>query len=129
MKKLILVGILIIGVAFMAYAGDTVILLDKATAAGAGTPKWVASHNASVWGCDVVITGKPSTVKVRIEGNQGLTTNFDTTGMSEQTYTNVTTTARKISSFYIADKPAKVIRANVITFTNGSTVSVSCSGK
>ena len=112
------------------YAGlnEKYLLLDAVTSTGAGTAKVVKQAYKS-WGCDVEITGAPTAITVRVEGNQG-TTVFDPGGMAEFTM-NAGQLAAGIGTFEIVEHTVKKIRGNLVTLTGGTapTVTLSCIGR
>ena len=114
----------------VAYAGlnEKYLLLDAVTSTGTGTAKVVKQAYKS-WGCDVEITGGPTAVVVRVEGNQG-TTIYDPTGMAEFTM-SAPQLAAGIGTFEIVEHTVKKIRGNLITLTGGTapTVTLSCIGR
>ena len=117
-------------VSSVAHAGlnEKYLLLDAVTSTGAEAAKVVKQAYKS-WGCDVEITGGPTAVVVRVEGNQG-TTIFDPTGMAEFTM-SVGQLAAGIGTFEIVEHTVKKIRGNLITLTGGTapTVTLSCIGR
>lgn len=133
MRKLILLILILLLSAAPAFAIDrTLTLLSGATATGEGTAQWVKDTTVNNWTCDVDITGTPTAVTVRIEGNMGGTA-FDPIGMGTHaiTFANHSTTIKAgKATFGIVYSPVKNIRANVIVLTGGSspTVSVVCGG-
>ena len=114
----------------VAHAGlnENYLLLDAVTSTGTGTAKVVKQAYKS-WGCDVEITGGPTAVVVRVEGNQG-TTIYDPTGMAEFTM-SAPQLAAGIGTFEIVEHTVKKIRGNLITLTGGTapTVTLSCIGR
>jgi hypothetical protein len=133
MKKIMSCSILILFIVLInavAFAGlnEKYVLLGAATGTGAETAKVVRQAYKS-WGCDVEITGAPTAVTVRVEGNQG-TTIFDPGGMAEFTM-NAGQLAAGIGTFEIVEHTVKNIRGNLITLTGGSapTVTLSCIGR
>lgn len=125
MRKFILCALFIVMLSLPAYAG-VLTLLSGATGTGAGAAQWVKNSNNEMWVCDVDVTGSPSVVVVTIEGNMGGTV-FDPTGMGTHTFTSTQLTAKK-ASFSIVNSPVVNMRANVITFTGGTAISVVCGG-
>ena len=133
MKKIISCSILILFIMLsssVAYAGlnEEYLLLDDATSTGAEASHVVKQAYKS-WGCDVEITGAPTAVTVRVEGNHG-TTIYDPAGMAEFTMT-APQLAAGIGSFDIIEHTVKNIRGNLITLTGGTapTVKLSCIGR
>ena len=130
MKKLIVTGALVIiflaaGVV-PAIAGDFV-LIENQTATGAGPPIGISEYIEN-WTCQVTITGGPSAVTVRIEGNLGGLL-YDPTGMAEQTFSSGQLAAG-IATFGIPDSYTGNMRAYVVTLTGGTdpAVSATCGG-
>lgn len=128
MKKLILCLLFLVMLSLPAYAG-VLTLLSGATGTGAGAAQWVKDNTVEVWSCDTIITGSPTAVTVRIEGNQSGTL-YDPTGMGEHIFT-ATQLSAGIASFSIISSPVVNIRANVVTLTGGTspTVTVNCGGR
>ena len=133
MKKIISCSILMLIIMLtssVAYAGlnEKYLLLDAVTSTGAETAQPVRQAYKS-WGCDVEITGSPTVVIVRVEGNQG-TTIYDPGGMAEFTM-NAGQLAAGIGTFEIVEHTVKNIRGNLITLTGGTapTVTLSCIGR
>ena len=133
MNKIMSCSVLILFIVLMnsvAFAGlnEKYLLLDAATGTGAEAAKVVKQAYKS-WGCDVEITGAPTAVTVRVEGNQG-TTIFDPGGMAEFTM-NAGQLAAGIGTFEIVEHTVKNIRGNLITLTGGAapTVTLSCIGR
>jgi hypothetical protein len=104
-----------------------ITLLSAAAATGAGTAV-MPLKAYTAWSCDAVVTGSPTAVTVRIEGNQGGAA-FDPTGMATQICT-AAQLAAGICSFSFANMPVSLIRGNLVTLTGGTapTVTVTCSG-
>ena len=132
MKKIMAGSVLILIltlISSVAYAGlnEEYLLLNAVTSTGAGTPKVVKQAYKS-WGCDVEITGGPTAVVVRVEGNHG-TNIYDPTGMAEFTM-SAGQLAAGIGTFEIVEHRVKNIRGNLITLTGGTapTVTLSCIG-
>ena len=130
MKKLIITGALVImflaaGVV-PAIAGDFVLLTDRTTT-GAGAPVAINEYIEN-WTCQVTITGGPTAVTVRIEGNLGGSL-YDPTGMAVQTFSSGQLAAG-IATFLIPDGYMANLRAYVVTLTGGTdpTVSATCGG-
>ena len=133
MKRIISCYILILTIMLMnsvAFAGlnEKYLLLGAVTGTGADATKVVKQAYKS-WGCDVEITGAPTAVTVRVEGNQG-TTIFDPGGMAEFTM-SAPQLAAGIGTFEIVEHTVKNIRGNLITLTGGTapTVTLSCVGR
>ena len=133
MKKIMSCSVLMLFIVLMysvAYAGlnEEYLLLDAATSTGTEDAEVVKQAYKS-WGCDVKITGGPTAVTVRVEGNQG-TTIYDPTGMAEFTM-NAGQLAAGIGTFVIVEHTVKKIRGNLITLTGGTapTVTLSCIGR
>lgn len=129
MRKFILPIILIFLSASPVLAIDRYLtLLSSVTATGAGTAQWVKDTTVNNWTCDVDITGAPTAVTVRIEGNTGGTV-FDPTGMATHVLTAPQLAAAK-ATFGIVYSPVHNIRAYVTVLTGGTapTVSVVCGG-
>ena len=133
MKKIISCSVLILFIMLtssVVYAGlnEKYVLLNAATGTGAEAAKVVKQAYKS-WGCDVEITGGPTAVVVRVEGNQG-TTIYDPTGMAEFTM-SAGQLAAGIGTFEIVEHTVKNIRGNLITLTGGTapTVTLSCIGR
>lgn len=133
MKKIMSCSILILIIILMssvAHAGlsEKYLLLDAVTSTGAETAKVVKQAYKS-WLCDVEITGAPTAVVVRVEGNHN-TTIYDPTGMAEFTM-GAAQLAAGIGSFVIVEHPVKKIRGNLITLTGGTTptVTLTCIGR
>jgi len=103
------------------------VLFNNASSLGPRAPQIVAQAYA-LWVCDVTITGGPTNVKVRVEGNAGASI-FDPTGMAEVTLVGPQIAAG-IATIEIANHRVKKIRGNLITLTGGTspTVSLNCVG-
>lgn len=123
-------GLIIMLISLMVHAGlnEKYLLLDAVTSTGAGPAKVVKQAYKS-WGCDVEITGAPTVVVIRVEGNQG-TNIFDPGGMAEFTM-SAAQLAAGIGTFEIVEHTVKKIRGNEITLTGGTapTVTLSCIGR
>lgn len=133
MKKIISYSILILFIMLInsvAFGGlnEKYLLLNAVTSTGAEAAQVVRQAYKS-WGCDVEITGGPTAVVVRVEGNQG-TTIYDPGGMAEFTM-NAGQLAAGIGTFEIVEHTVKNIRGNLITLTGGTapTVTLSCIGR
>lgn len=129
MKKLTSLAVtVLLLVSLSAFAAETLTLLSGANATGPGSAAAVGSGIYKTWACDIVVTGSPTAVTVRIEGNQGGTL-FDPTGMATHTCTSGQLAAG-ICSFGFDSMPALSLRANIITLTAGTnpTVTVRCTG-
>ena len=130
MKKVIITVVLVLmflaaGVV-PAIAGDFV-LIENQTTTGAG-PAVPINEYIENWTCQVTITGGPSAVTVRIEGNLGGSL-YDPTGMAVQTFSSGQLAAG-IATFGIPDSYTGNMRAYVVTLTGGTdpTVSATCGG-
>ena len=123
-------GLIMVLMSSVAHAGlnEKYLLLDAVTSTGAGTTKVVKQAYKS-WGCDVEITGGPTTVVIRVEGNQG-TTIYDPGGMAEFTM-SAPQLAAGIGTFEIVEHTVKNIRGNLITLIGGTapTVTLNCIGR
>ena len=133
MKKIMTSFVLVLIIMLMssiAHAGlnEGYLLLDAVTSTGAETAQVVKQAYKS-WGCDVEITGAPTAVVVRVEGNQG-TNIFDPTGMAEFTMDSGQLAAG-IGTFVMAEQTVKNIRGNLITLTGGTapTIKLTCTGR
>lgn len=130
MKKVMIIGVMVImflaGYVVPAIAGDFV-LLEGRTTTGAGTAVPINEYIEN-WTCQVTITGGPSAVTVRIEGNLGGTL-YDPTGMAVQTL-SAGQLAAGIATFLIPNGYMANLRAYVVTLTGGTdpTVSATCGG-
>ena len=129
MKKFILLFILFFVLPCMAHAAqnENFLLLDEVTSTGPETAK-VVTQSYKSWGCDVVLTGSPTAVTVRVEGNQGADI-YDPEGMAELVLT-APQLAAGIATFEIANHRIKKIRGNLITLTGGTapTITMNCVG-
>lgn len=127
---MIIAMLIVVLVHSVAYAGlnEKYLLLAAVTSTGAETAKVVKQAYKS-WGCDVEITGGPTAVTVRVEGNQG-TTVYDPGGMAEFTM-SAGQLAAGIGTFEIVEHTVKKIRGNLVTLTGGTapTVTLSCIGR
>lgn len=130
MKKVMIIGVMVImflaGYVVPAIAGDF-ILIENQTATGAGTAVPINEYIEN-WTCQVTITGGPTAVTVRIEGNLGGLL-YDPTGMAVQTL-SAGQLAAGIATFGIPDSYTGNMRAYVVTLTGGTdpTVSATCGG-
>ncbi|MBI5410170.1 MAG: hypothetical protein HZA14_12470 [Nitrospirae bacterium] len=124
--KIILICILILLISIQAaIAIAPTILLSAVTSTGAGIGKTV-KETFKDWTCQVNITGSPTIVTVGLEGN-----------LDGTIYTSMDTyifTAADLSAgqgvFSIIGQPANSIRGNLITFTGGTspTLTMICVG-
>ena len=130
MKKVMITGVLVImflaGCVVPAIAGDFV-LLEGRTTTGAGEAVPINEYIEN-WTCQVTITGGPSAVTVRIEGNLGGLL-YDPTGMAVQTFSSGQLAAG-IATFLIPNGYMANMRAYVVTLTGGTDpdVSATCGG-
>ena len=130
MKKVMITGVLVImflaGCVVPAMAGDFVLLEGQAVT-GAGTAVPINEYIEN-WTCQVTITGSPTAVTVRIEGNLGGSL-YDPIGMAVQTL-SAGQLAAGIATFGIPDSYTGNMRAYVVTLTGGTdpTVSATCGG-
>ena len=140
MQRLIFVLFILICITGSAFAGMAVpntVLFTNATSTGEGTSSWVKDDGVIDWTCDFEITGSPTAVTVRVEGNTGdiegtpanESLTFDPAGMAEHVVTADQLTAGK-ATFGIANSAIKYIRGYIVTLTGGSspTVSGQCGG-
>ena len=140
MQRTIMILCLLLFITAPAFAARSVpntVLFVNATSIGAGTSFWVKNNGVIDWTCDFEITGSPSAVTVRIEGNtgdiEGTSANesltFDPTGMATHVITADQLSAGK-ASFGIINSAIKYIRGYIVTLTGGSspTVSGQCGG-
>lgn len=144
MQRIIFVLFLLlymIGSASASLSVSNTVLFTNATSVGAGEASWVKNDGVIDWTCDLEITGVPTDVTVRIEGNtgdiEGTAANesltFDPTGMAEHVLTfanNSSTLKAGKASFGIANSAIKYIRGYIVTLTGGSspTISGQCGG-
>ena len=129
MRKFILPILLIMLSASPVFAIDRVLtLLSDATTTGAGDAQWVKDTTVNNWTCDVDITGTPTAVTVRIEGNMGGDV-FDPTGMATHVFTATQLSASK-ATFGIVYSPVMNIRAYITVLTGGTapTITAVCGG-
>ena len=130
MKRVIITVILVLMIlaagVVPAIAGDF-ILIENQTATGAG-PTVPISEYIEKWTCQVTITGGPSAVTVRIDGNLGGAL-YDPTGMAVHTF-SAPQLAAGIATFLIPDSYMANMRAYVVTLTGGTDPDVSavCGG-
>lgn len=130
MKKivmgLILIAILLPQMGFAAL-NQNYVLFTNTTTLGAH-PSAVVVQAYHTWGCDVTITGGPSVVRVRVEGNVGAAA-FDPDGMADVTLVGPQLSAG-IATINIVNHKVKQIRGNLVTLTGGTnpTVSMNCVG-
>ena len=140
MRRSIMLLCLLLFISAPAFAGMAVpntVLFVNATSVGAGDSSWVKNNGVIDWTCDFEITGSPSAVTVRVEGNtgdiEGTSANesltFDPTGMAEHVVTADQLIAGK-ATFGIANSAIKYIRGYIVTLTGGSspTISGQCGG-
>lgn len=132
MKRLILCFLMIfVLMSEIANAGlnQGYLLLDAVDATGPGTAYNVSQAYIN-WVCDVTITGSPTAVTVRVEGNAGNTALYDPGGLAEFVMSAEQLTAG-IGSFEIIYHTAKKVRGNLITLTGGTapTVTLDCVGR
>jgi len=93
---------------------EKVTLLDGVTSTGAGTAYWLGFLPVNhTW--QVIYTGTASVVDVKLQGSIDNSNWFDL-----DTYD----TASSPTMRHIVNKPVNYIRANLITFTNGTTMTV-----
>jgi hypothetical protein len=132
MKRRLGIGISLAAVLAMAVAAPawaaTFLLLDAVGTTGPGVVATSAYDDFKDWSCDVIATGSPTTVVIRIDGNQGGDL-FGPYGMATHTFSPAELAAG-IAQFSIGGMPAKRIRANLITLTGGAnpTITVRCTG-
>ena len=130
MRKVIITVVLVLTILAVgvvpAIAGDF-ILIENQTATGAG-PTIGISEYIENWTCQATITGGPSAVTVRIEGNLGGVL-YDPTGMAVQTF-SAPQLAAGVATFGIPDSYTGNMRAYVVTLTGGTDpdVSFTCGG-
>jgi len=133
MRKLILPLLLIMLSASPSFAIDRVIsLLSNVTTTGAGTAHWVKDTTVENWTCDIDITGLPTAVTVRIEGNMGGTV-FDPVGMGTHAITFAaysTSIKAGKATFGIVNAGITNVRAFLLVLTGGTnpTIGVACGG-
>lgn len=136
MKKLISAIILSLLIYSSVYAYN-VQLFTNTSSIGAGERQWVGDKIVDDWVCDFDITGNPTAVTIRVEGNRGDMDNtvideglvFDRTGMAEHEFTFDNLSSDK-ASFSIANSSVLYMRGFVVTLSGGSspTVSGMCGG-
>ena len=126
--KAVLIPAMLAMLASASMAGQTFTLLDAVSTTGPGQPKSIQYENFKTFSCDVIVTGGPTAVTVRIEGNQGGSL-FDPTGMATHTLTSTQLSAG-IGWFSVPAMPVQKIRANLLELTGGTnpTVTVICGG-
>lgn len=93
---------------------ERITLLDAATATGAGTAYWLGFLPSNhTW--EVSYTGTASAVDVKLQGSIDNSSWFDL-----DTYDTASTPTMR----HVVNKPVNYIRANLVTFTNGTTMTV-----
>ena len=93
---------------------DSVVLLNAVSSTGAGTSYWLGFlPHAHTWQID--FTGTASTISVKLQGSIDNSNWFDLD-------TSTSTTASIMR--HVVNKPINYIRANLVTFTNGTTMTV-----
>ena len=128
-NKFLWIMILVVGITSQAFAGlnERYILFDNETSIGAGE-KEIVKEAYKDWGCDVTAFGNPSSIIIRIEGNQEGNT-YDPTGMAIKTF-DAAEIAAKFASFVMVGQRVKQIRGNIVTLSGGTApaVTVKCTG-
>ncbi len=119
-------AILLIPIAASA-ADEYMLLLSAATGTGPGAVK-SPKEIYSTWACDVVLTGSPTSVVARLEGNQN-GNKFSPSGILTITCT-AAELAAGICAGGAASSPAAYIRPYVVTLDGGTnpTASMYCRG-
>lgn len=93
---------------------ESITLLDGVTSAGAGTSYWLGFLPVNhTW--QVIYTGTASAIDVKLQGSVDNSNWFDL-----DTYD----TASSPTMRHVVNKPINYIRANLVTFTNGTTMTV-----
>ena len=93
---------------------ERITLLNAVTSTGAGTSYWLGFLPSNhTW--DIAFTGTASTVSVKLQGSIDNSSWFDLD-------TSTSTTASTMR--HVVNKPVNYIRANLVTFTNGTTMTV-----
>jgi len=93
---------------------ERITLLDGVTSTGAGTSYWVGFLPVNhTW--QVIYTGTASAIDVKLQGSIDDSNWFDL-----DTYD----TASSPTMRHVVNKPVNYIRGNLVTFTNGSTMTV-----
>lgn len=144
MQRVIFVLFILIymaGTASAAISVPNTVLFTNASTVGAGESTWVRDNGVIDWTCDFAITGVPTAVTLRVEGNTGdidgtvadESLTFDPTGMTEHilTFTNDSSIIKAgKTTFGIANSAIKYIRGYIVTLTGGSspTISGQCGG-
>ena len=126
---------------FAASDVHNTVLFTNASTTGAGESTWVKNNGVIDWTCDFAITGIPTALTVRVEGNTGNidgtaaneSLTFDPVGMAEHVLTfanNSSTLKAGKATFGIANSAIKYIRGYIVTLTGGSSPKVSgqCGG-
>lgn len=126
LKKLFLSLILLFLFAGVAPAQGPLTIFTNASSVGAYDAQWVKNNTIENWTCDIDITGSPSALTVRIEGNMGGDV-FDPTGMAEHVVTATQLAAGK-ATFGIANSPVINIRGFIVSITGSGSISGQCGG-
>lgn len=108
---------------------ETWMLLDAVTVVGPGPLKALTFADFRTWTCDVTTTGNPTTVTVRMDGNQTGDMLFDPAGMADVTLTSAQLAVGR-GTFSMTDMPVRYLRVNLVTLSGGTspTVTVVCTG-
>lgn len=112
---------------FAATVPMTVKLLDAVTSTGPGAV-FPNRLGMSLWTCDIDITGSPTAVTVRINGNLG-GDKWSPDGMAEIVLDAAELTA-EFATKVIPESAVLQLRANVVVLTGGTspTVTTTCLG-
>ena len=93
---------------------ESITLLNGVTSAGAGTSYWLGFLPVNhTW--QVIYTGTASVLDIKLQGSVDNSNWFDL-----DTYD----TASSPTMRHVVNKPVSYIRANLVTFTNGTTMTV-----
>jgi hypothetical protein len=93
---------------------SSITLLNAVTSAGAGTSYWLGFLPTNhTW--QVIYTGTATVVDVKLQGSMDDSNWFDL-----DTYD----TASSPTMRHVVNKPVNYIRANLVTFTNGTTMTI-----
>ena len=93
---------------------ESITLLNAVTSTGAGTAYWLGFLPVNhTW--QVAYTGTATAIDVKLQGSIDNSTWFDL-----DTYDTASTPTMR----HVVNKPINYIRANLATFTNGSTMTI-----
>ncbi|MBF0568282.1 MAG: hypothetical protein HQK95_05380 [Nitrospirae bacterium] len=111
--------VLVVGIAVMAYAESKMFtLLDNATV-GVGPVIQIPYKAFRHWYCEVTVSGRPDNVTFALEGNISGGALFESMIGNDSQSMSQREIQKGLLIFYLTDRPAKAMRATIVSMPGG----------